>query len=59
VTQSELPPGATPINPAELLVALGELYLQVRTLRILLAQQQQAASPAVVELENTNHAVSP
>jgi hypothetical protein len=43
--QQQLPPGATPIDLEELLAAMGELYLQVRTLRKAIQQQQRQASP--------------
>jgi hypothetical protein len=36
----ELPTGAQPIDVDELLAAIGELYVQVRVYRRVLAQQQ-------------------
>lgn len=48
---NDLPPGATAIDTDQLLAAIGELYVQVRVLRGILARQQQAAAP------ESNHAV--
>lgn len=41
----QLPPGATPIDTDELLAAIGELYVQVRVYRRVIAQQQQQSTP--------------
>jgi hypothetical protein len=41
----QLPPDARPISMDELLVAIGELYVQVRVLRAMVQQQQAAAVP--------------
>lgn len=40
--QQQIPPGATPIDPEEFLAAIGELYVQVRLYRKVIAQQQAA-----------------
>jgi len=42
---SSLPPDATPISTDELLAAIGELYVQVRVLRMMVQVQQRQASP--------------
>jgi hypothetical protein len=39
--QTQAPPGAMPIETEELLAAIGELYVQVRLLRKMLAREQQ------------------
>lgn len=44
--QQHLPPGAVPIDTEELLAAIGELYVQVRLLRRVVAQQQQTPNGA-------------
>jgi hypothetical protein len=50
------PPGAVPIDMDELLVAIGELYVQLRIQRKMLAQlQQQQARPESDQLEVANH----
>jgi hypothetical protein len=50
------PPGAVPIDMDELLVAIGELYVQLRIQRKMLAQQQQQSRPAApLDLEVVNH----
>jgi hypothetical protein len=43
--QQQLPPGATPIDVEEMFAAIGELFFQVRVLRKMVQQQQQASSP--------------
>jgi hypothetical protein len=45
----EIPPSATPIDTDELLTTIGELYVQVRVMRRIIAQLQHQAE--------TNHAV--
>jgi hypothetical protein len=52
------PPGAVPIDMDELLVAIGELYVQLRIQRKMIAQQQQQnqqARPESDQLEVANH----
>jgi hypothetical protein len=51
------PPGAVPIDTDELLAAIGELYLQVRIQRKIIAQQQ-ARPTAPADLEMVNHQVA-
>jgi hypothetical protein len=49
------PTGAVPIDMDELLEAIGELYLQVRIQRKMLAQQQQSRPAVPLDLEVANH----
>ena len=43
-----LPPGARPIGTEELLACIGELYVQARVLRQVIAQQQQQSANGVL-----------
>jgi hypothetical protein len=44
--QQQLPADARPITFDDLFAAIGELYVQVRVQRQMIAQQQEASSPS-------------
>jgi len=49
-SQSEPPAGTVPITTDELLATVGELYVQVRMLRQILARKQQQQQQQPVEV---------
>ena len=50
MSEQQLPPGVSPIPTEEFLLAIGELYLQVRMLqRMQMAQQQRAPTNGQVQ----------